>query len=311
MNVYRIACIMCAFTLSARAHLCNDVFVQARDNLAVKVDIRDGQLRINQEASFRVYLLNTMDRDIVDIRLEIISPEFDGQVSPAPDWKGFPHLRTSLRGGKKEFFDVTLKRRSGTPDGRYTIGLRLFNGRQPNMEFKTVAIADAMAVVSVPRAPHDMRVDGTPRRTEWAAATLLTGFLVNVKSGQYTENSASDCETRVRFTADERFLYGLVTTPVTGDADRLSLYFAADPDAAVRHIELDLSSGMISGAPEGALAKVSAEGVELCIPLHGLALPRSFLVNIARQRGDTLSFWRGTGAAVDNSVVFARFVLPD
>ena len=38
---------------SVSAHLCNDVFAQAKDNLAVKVDIRDGQLRINQTASFR------------------------------------------------------------------------------------------------------------------------------------------------------------------------------------------------------------------------------------------------------------------
>jgi len=308
----RIVCLLvCAFGLRASAHLCNDVFVQARDNLAVKVDIRDGQLRINQEASFRVYLLNTMDRDIVDIRLEVISPEFTGVVKPAPDWKGFPYLRTSLKGGRKEFFEVTLNRKQGTADGKYTIGLRLFNGQQPGMEFKTVAIADAMAVVPVPHAPRDLRVDGTPGRAEWGGAALLSGFSASVKKGGYLENQHSDCETRVRFSADDRYLYALVTAPVIGDADRLSFFFAADPDAEVRKIGLDLKTGVLSGAPDGAQSAASRDGVEVRIPLGGLNLPRSFLVNIARWRDESLSFWRGTGSALDNPVVFARVVLTD
>lgn len=310
MPVRLIGGILLASSLGAYAHLCNDVFVQARDNLAVKVDIRDGQLRINQEASFRVYLLNTMDRDIVDIRLEVISPEFDGRVNPSPDWKGFPRLKTSLKGGKKEFFDVTLNRKSGTADGKYTLGLRLFNGKDPSMEFKTVAIADAMAVVSVPRAPADIKVDGKPQRTEWTTAALLNGFSMNTKRN-YTENKPSDCETRVRFVADEQNLYALVTTPAVGDADRLSLYFAADTEAAVRRIDVDLKTGALTGAPDGASAKLAEQGLELSIPLSGLNLPRSFLINLARQRQDVLSFWRGTGAAVDNTVVFARMVLAD
>ena len=55
------------------AHLCNDVFIQAKDNLVIKVDVRDGQLRIGKKGSFRIYLLNTMDRDIVDIRLDVLT----------------------------------------------------------------------------------------------------------------------------------------------------------------------------------------------------------------------------------------------
>jgi len=296
--------------LTSRAHLCNDVFAQARDNLAVKVDIRDGQLRINQEASFRVHLLNTMDRDIVDIRLEIISPEFDGVVTPSPDWKGFPHLKTSLRGGRKEFYDVTLKRKSGTVDGKYTIGLRLFNGQNRAMEFKTVAIADAMAVVHVPRAPKDLRVDGKPGRAEWVSAALLCDFSKQVKA-RYLENAKSECETRVRLSADNRNLYALVTTPALGTEDTLHLFLAADTEAAVRKIALDLKTGALTGAPEGSTALPSPEGMEVSIPLAGLDLPRAFLVNLARTRDGARSFWRGADASVDQPVVFARMVLAD
>jgi len=297
--------------LSAHAHLCNDVFVQARDNLAVKVDIRDGQLRINQEASFRVYLLNTMDRDIVDIRMEVISPEFDGTVNPAPDWKNFPYLRTSLKGGEKEFFDVTLKRKSGIADGKYTIGLRLFNGQTPEMEFKTVAIADAMAVVPVPRAPREINVDGAPCKAEWESAALLSDFSMDA-ARQYTECTRSKDETRVRFSADDQFLYALISASDIGTSDVLNLYFAADTDATPLQIAVDLKTGVLSGAAQGgALAAKSEQGIEVCIPLSGLNLPRSFLVNLARQRNNVLSYWRGPGVAVDNPVVFARMVLAD
>lgn len=309
MYIRNAMILLAAFTLTAGAHLCNDVFDQARDNLAVKVDIRDGQLRINKEASFRVYLLNTMDRDIVDIRLEIISPEFDATVTPAPDWKKFPYLKTSLHGGIKVFYDVTLKRKGGTADGKYTIGLRLFNGRNSSMEFKTVAIADAMAVVAVPKAPAALNIDGKPDRAEWASAAVICNFSKNVKEGRYTETGKSECETRVRFNADAQFLYGLVNVPRKGTSDKLKIYFAADAEAPVKSIGIDLNTGTLADAPAGSTSVPSPEGIEIKIPLAGLNLSRSFLVNLVRESDGGLSFWRGTGAAADNTVVFARLVL--
>ena len=96
------------------AHLCNDVFQQAQDNLAVKVDIRDGQLRISDRSKFRVYLLNTMDRRIDDIHLEVVTDDFEATVTPASEWSGFPRLRTN----KKQYFDVELRRKSGTEAGK-------------------------------------------------------------------------------------------------------------------------------------------------------------------------------------------------
>ena len=69
------------------AHLCNDVFMQAKDNLAVKVDIRDGQLRINKDAKFRVYLFNSMDR------LQVLTRDFQTKVTPSPEWRNYPGLR--------------------------------------------------------------------------------------------------------------------------------------------------------------------------------------------------------------------------
>ena len=83
------------FISDSFSHLCNDVFVQAEDNLAVKVDIRDGQLRISDTGSFKVYVLNTMDRAIQKLNLVVESEEFDVEVKPSPTWGMYPYLDTA------------------------------------------------------------------------------------------------------------------------------------------------------------------------------------------------------------------------
>lgn len=305
-----VACLLAA-ALPSRAHLCNDVFAQARDNLAVKVDIRDGQLRINQKASFRVYLLNTMDRNIADIRLEVVSPDFAATVEPSPAWKGFPSLKTTRRGGQKEFFTVTLKRQRGTSDGKYDIGLRLFNGKQPTMEFKTVDLADAMAIVKVPRCPAALKIDGAVHKTEWAGAALCTGLQAEGKRGKYTVKEQADAETRIRVFADARNLYALVTCPDAGANDQLNLYLASDADAKPGCIGIDLKTGALSNAPAAALSRVSADGIEIQIPLAALKLGQQFLLNLARNRDGALSVWRGNCASLENPIVYANMIVAD
>jgi hypothetical protein len=79
-----------------------------------------------------------MDRNIVSIKLEVMSEEFEGTVAPSPEWKGFPGLAAVRNGGKKEYYTVTLKRKQGVVDGKYRISLRLFNGNDRSQEFKSV-----------------------------------------------------------------------------------------------------------------------------------------------------------------------------
>lgn len=311
MRLPIVSLCLLSLALPVRAHLCNDVFAQARDNLAVKVDIRDGQLRINKEASFRVYLLNTMDRSIADIRLEVVSPDFESVVAPSSEWKGFPHLQTSLRGGKKEYFDVTLKRKSGTADGKYDIGLRLFNGQQPKMEFKTVDIADAMAVVKVPRRPVSLKVDGKVQRSEWAEAALCSDLHSETKKNNFTVKAESDSQTRVRFAADGQFLYALMTCPDAGANDKMNLYLAPDADTKPARIEVDLKSGALKNAPASAVSFASPDGIEVQIPLRDLKLDRTFLANLSREKDGILSVWRGNCASIENPIVYANMILAD
>ncbi len=311
MRRWIVSLCLLILVLPARAHLCNDVFAQARDNLAVKVDIRDGQLRINKEASFRVYLLNTMDRIILNIQLEVVSPNFDAVVTPSPEWKGFPALQTSLQGGKKEYFNVTLTRKNSTPDGKYNIGLRLFNGKRPTQEFKTIDIADAMSVVKVPRRPLSLKVDGKITRAEWAEAALCTDFTAETKKGGYRVKQEPDSEMRVRFAADNNTLYALVTSPDAGAHDTLSLFFAPDADAKPTRIDVDLKSGELKDAPKSALSFASHDGIEIQFPLRDLNLAKSFLLNLSHEKNGRLSVWRGNCASLQNPIVYANMILGD
>ena len=80
--------------IAVYGHSCNDVFQVVKDNLAVKIDIQDGQMHINEHAKFRVYLLNTINFDIGYIHLDVVSDEFNAIVKPSEEWKEYPCLRT-------------------------------------------------------------------------------------------------------------------------------------------------------------------------------------------------------------------------
>lgn len=324
MNHHRILAISAfAFAIAccpaARAHLCNDVFVQAKDNLAVKVDIRDGQLRVATEGAFRVYLLNTMDRNIGNIQLAVEGAGFKTSVKPSKDWKGFPQLKTTRRGGEKEYFDVTVTRKAGTSDGKYKLALRLYNGEDSSMEFKTVDL-DAAAATHPLAAPGKITVDGRADQQEWGNAVLCTGFSESVKGkGGYQENRQATNQPRVRVTADAANLY--ISPSFQGAAagnDSLALYIAASTDAKPSKIEIDRATGNVTAngaAITGAVAKKSTAGdaLEVKLPLSaiGLANSKAFYLNMARTTGgkNGTTYWRGNEFSVNNPIVFDRFVM--
>jgi hypothetical protein len=312
------ALFFCATT--AHAHLCNDVFVQAKDNLAVKVDIRDGQLRIDEEAGFRVYLLNTMDRDIVSIALEVESDAFDATVRPSPEWKSFPRLRSVKRRGEKVYFDVTLNRKRATPDGRYRIALKLVNGKNRNQAFKSVDLNEACATHALKPAGA-IAVDGKATRQEWAGAILCTDFYEYVKKGRYFENHPLNEPTRFRLAADEQRLYCLFGAQGGDDAeaDLATLYLAGDTDRTPAKLTVDLRDA--TARLEGMDATVECrragrDMIECSVPLSALKLGPENLVyaNFTRtlRGGKTprIAYWRGNRYSVENPVVYDKFRLP-
>jgi len=315
----RILAVALAMGLScgAWAHLCNDVFVQAKDNLAVKVDIRDGQLRIGKEASFNVYLLNTMDRDIVDIRLEVQSPQFESRVTPDSSWQGFPLLKSSARGVKKQSFQVTLTRKPNVPDGKYAIKLRLFNGQNRTMEFKTVDLGAAADVFELPRVAP-IALDGKGDSAEWAKALLCQDFHAYAKTGQYFTNSPARNGTRVRMAADESNLYLLFSLQggAKASSDVLRIYMAPTTREKPVVIGFDRVTRQAAGAPSGVEFKVGEEGatVECKIPRAALGLgdANAFHANFTRAvqtpgAQPETSYWRGNKFSESDPIIYGVF----
>ncbi len=296
------------------AHLCNDVFVQAKDNLAVKVDIRDDQLRISKTGKFRVYLLNTMDRDIANIQLEVKSKEFKATVAHSPEWSNFPSLKTVSKGGQKEYFEVELARKPDTPQGKYKIELHLFNGKKESMVFKTVEIEDAMSLQKVPKASSAPKIDGSQDSSEWQKGLLCSSLYEYKRSGKFFENCQTELQTRFRFLHDDKNLYCAVDFQKPGSSDAAKLLVASSYDSKPVIVEADLQAKTVKlngeDAP-GLKVAVSGAKMEIAIPLDklGVAGEKSFYVNLARTQDGAVTYWRGNQVSLTNPVVFANFVM--
>lgn len=304
------------------AHLCNDVFIQAKDNLAVKVDIRDGQLRISKEARFRVYLLNTMDRDIADIRLEIMTDKFKSKVKPASSWKSYPVLKTTCKGGSKQYFTVILKRKKDVPQGKYNIGLRLFNGKNKSQVFKTVDLAGAMSIMKVPEKPNSLSIDGKASRKEWGKglqATSFSTYTYRKTDASWIDkegiNSPASVQTRVRFLHGKTSLFAFVDLKKPGTKkDKITMLISPDTEKSPAEIVIDAKKGIAEiNGKKSEKVKVAKKGskVEIEIPFKEIATEGkdSFYLNVIRSRDKEKSVWQGNLLSAEDPVVFARFVL--
>ncbi len=296
------------FASQARAHLCNDVFDQAKDDLAVKVDIRDGQLRIAKEGAFKVYMLNTMDRDIAKINLSVDSDAFTSEIKPSTDWKNYPCLRTAKKGGKKEFFEVTLKRKENLPDGKYQIKLVLFNPADKR-EFKTLDLEKAADIQFVP-ITKSITIDGNCPESEWKNSLLCSSFYTYQKEGKYMGTSPVKTQPRFRLMSDAQNLYCMMNAEAGSEA---TIYLASDNDSAPVKITIDPSDAKATssrGDTADIIVKKGDRDTEVKIPFSaaGISNSKRFFANIAVKNGNALSYWRGNEVSVGNPVVYAEMV---
>ncbi|MBN1257578.1 MAG: hypothetical protein JXA52_07720 [Planctomycetes bacterium] len=316
------------------AHLCNDVFMQAKDNLAVKVDIRDGQLRIGKEAEFRVYLLNTMDREIASIYLEVLTEHFIPTVTPSPSWASYPSLQTKDKGGKKEYFTVKLQRKENLPDGQYEIKLRLIDAPKKNSKvFKTLDLNEASGVGVIP-ATTSVVIDGKAEREEWQDGFLCQDFYTyeqeNVGARKnFLTNQPAQEKTRFRLLCDDKNLYCLISFSDAADPakqDSTTIYLAHDMDDKPATITIDRHSLAVacSQPMTGIIAKAteSKKMIECQIPFSALGLLKDtgqeqtdvmqFLLNFTRNltiNGQKkVLYWQGNDLSFLDPVIYGCFV---
>ena len=299
-----------------RKSLCN-AKQQVKDNLLIRLGVRDGQLRLGEgEGSFRIYLLNTMNRALFDLNLLAVSNEFDARIEPSPAWKDYPTLETTVRGGQEQYFTVTLKRKPGVADGKYKIGLRLMSSRagvKGPMQFMDLDLNEVQEILEVPSGAA-VRLDGKAEEQEWQSSLLCTDLHYHQPSGQkhpavvlpFYKNYPAKEATRFRLAADGQNLYCLVQL-AGGDGakgDSAALHLASGPEAKPLRITVNRLTGEVGSSQPvaGLVSKADADHrvFEIALPRSALggkdavAFRANFSRTITDQDGKAkASYWRG------------------
>lgn len=312
----------------AFGHICDDIFVRESDSLVVKVDVRDRQLRIGRQARFRVYMMNTMSGDIENLQLAVHSREFRGAVKPSRHWRTHPRLNAVRNGGKKEYFEVTLQRKPGVPDGSYRVRLELYHGVFPDAVYKTVHLGDADSATKIPARGKPIQVDGNAAKTEWANGALCTGFATFRKRWKIRERLAARSSPRIRLLHDSQHLYCLLRFADGSEklqSDQVTLLVAADIGKKPVKITFDRAKGKATveqpAAPGRDAAAIECKAdakrtlieARIPLPLVGVKKSRPFYINFVRdrttRRGRVITYWRGNPDSAAEPFVFEKFVV--
>jgi len=313
-----------------RKSLCN-AKMQVKDNLVIRMGARDGQLRLGEsEGSFRIYLTNTMNRALFDLKLVATSPEFDAKIEPSPDWKEYPTLETTVRGGREQYFTVTLKRKPGVADGKYKIGLHLWSshaGYKDPWKFVELDLAAAQEVLAVP-ADAKVQLDGKADEAEWQSGLLCTDLHYFAATGQkhpawvlpFYKNLPAKETTRFRLAADGEKLYCLAQL-AGGDgakADSATLHLASGPEAKPLVVTVNRLTGEVTSSEPvaGLVFKADADRrvFEIAVPRSALGVKdaAAFRANFSRALTDAdgkdqSSFWRGNEMSLKVPASFPEF----
>lgn len=262
-------------------------------------------------------------------------------MKPSPNWKSFPTLESCLEGYPRVWYDVTLTRKPGVPDGKYNIGFKLIAAQVPKKYFQpdgkpverkrirteTVAsqtLADAVEAYSLPQAGK-ISIDGRVSKEEWKKAFLCTGFFSYRIRNAFSVSKYPDTvhPSRFRLCADKQNIYCLFDFGAGRGAlsDTATIYMAASIEGKPIKITVDRLSGKASCEKglKGLQIKVSEDG-----RFFECKIPRSFIgigekaplyVNFSRavktKRKDKVIdrafFWRGSHYIADNTAVYPLF----
>ncbi|MFH1903007.1 MAG: hypothetical protein ABIK20_02985 [Candidatus Omnitrophota bacterium] len=113
---FQTAILLLFWTAVSHGHLCDNVFRQA-DKLIVKPETYN--IVVKDQATFKIFLQNNMDRQIAEISLLAESPAFNFIVTPA---------KMSIPKDQRTYFTVTMTPRAGVKTGNYPINFRLVGG---------------------------------------------------------------------------------------------------------------------------------------------------------------------------------------
>ena len=312
-----------------------------QENVTIKTDIANGQLRIDKEASFRVYLKTTMNIPFYDAKLDVLSDQFDATVTPSPTWKSYPDVTQVGAGGSREYFTVALKRKSGVPDGKYDISLKLYSSRRT---FRRLAfflpLSETVDAHTVPVVPR-FEIDGKGLASKWGDSALVNNFWAfkqekssdgkQLKAG--LSSYSPSAQTRIHLTGNADNVFLLAHLFGCGGNDTLKIYVAPEIESKPVAMTLDTTtSKIVSDPPVKGIQCVKCEadsvgGVavyEIKIPRKALGIDKKnyFYMDFCRttaganpdkvdlaDNGIESSYWRGNAFSIDDPVVYGKMVI--
>ena len=159
----------------AYAHLCDNVFRQA-DKLIVKPE--NYNMVVKDEATFKIFLQNNMDRGIAEIELLGESPAFDFTITPK---------KMLIPKDQRVFFTVTMRTRPEVKTGLYPIHFRLVGGGRQfksfslNMqsgasETEEIRETDVANLLIVKSTSHKLKLDGELDEELWKNSAVVSNF---------------------------------------------------------------------------------------------------------------------------------------
>ena len=311
-----------------------------QDNVTLKTDISNGQLRIDKEASFRVYLKTTMNVPFYDAKLDVLSDQFDATVTPSSTWKSYPDVTQVGAGGNKEYFTVTLKRKNGVADGKYDISLKLYSSRRT---FRRLAfflpLSETVDAHTVPVAAN-FQINGKGLAQRWGESALVNNFWAfkqeKSPDGKLRAGLSSyspSAQTRIHLTGNADDVFLLAHLFGCSGTDTLKIYVAPEIESKPVAVTLDTAtSKIVSDPPVDGIQCVKSEadsggGVavyEIRIPRKALGIDKKnyFFMDFCRtttganpdkvdlaDNGIESSFWRGNAFSIDDPVVYGKMVI--
>jgi len=297
------------------------------DNITLRADISESDLKTKGEVSFPVYVINTMNAPLPGVSLDVLSDQFEVKVSPSPAWKTFPELAKQNLSAK-EYFTVTLKKKSAAPGLPCDIVLKLYSTQAKGKQL--IAFLPLMETLDSHEVPlvSSFTFDGTTNPKKWGNSFSIHDLMSYEQSPTGTSQRKDVSRTRVQLVADKEYLYLLVT------------FFQVMVDGT---IEIDVATSMddkpvsiVLNRKDGAIrSSLPSECIEFkkCLddPLMildekdpfkgppadtyegrisrkalGISPGNVFFINVIYNKQ---YFWRGNQTSSANSVIFGRMMI--
>ena len=320
MRKLLIAAVALLMAGGAGAHLCDNVYRQA-DKVIIKPEFTN--LIVKDDATFKVFIQNNMDRGVQTAGLEGESDAFNIKVTPHA--MEIPKARSEK---DRVSFDVAITLKPGYKSGNYRINFKLVgrgDGEGKEIARYSVEAGDKAAMVASGQAVSMKKcsapapnVDGVMNDPCWREAASFTNFIRE-------DGSAAPGQTVGLVTTDGSNLYvGLVLNAASAAGNDRLVFAIAGTEGGTQKIEVRPRGKAKVTAKGGKPVTVTASSkldkkaktwtVEMSVPLNKLSAGTAgeWKMNVVRFQGTGkkgASAWTGKPSSAEKLEAYGTLKL--